>query len=174
MSNQLIFRQERAELFETDLPAAFRFVFCNGITDGLRVGAALLKCSGVKGFTVDLLKLMTPSRCYACLLAADRVVSECYIVLSHCRHYDVEKGAAVLGPVWTDEEQRGRGLGTCLLKMTMNHLIHGSRRIFYIDTSDQNIAMQHVIENCAFGPPIKKMQKKGSVVFRMGRLFTDS
>jgi hypothetical protein len=159
MSNQLIYRQERTEPFELDLPAGFRFVLCHGVRDGLRIAGLLRKRPEGGSVLKDLLRLATPARLYACLIGPAGIASESYVTLSHCRHYDVEKDAAVLGPVWTDPALRGKGLARCLLKLTMNQMMTSGRSLFYIDTSDQNVAMQHVVARCGFGAPIMRLPK---------------
>jgi GNAT superfamily N-acetyltransferase len=164
MSHQLIYRQERTEPFQVDLPVGFRFVFCNGIRDGLQIAGLLRKRPEGGGSVVkDLLKLATPARLYACLIGPAGIASECYVTVGHCRHYEVEKNAAVLGPVWSDPAWRGKGLATRLLKLAMSHLLSRGYPLFYIDTSDQNIAMRHVIERCGFGAPVKEIPKTGPV-----------
>ena len=108
---------------------------------------------------LDLLKLATASRSYDCLVTEGRVVSECYSTVGHCRHYAVEADAVVLGPVWTDVEARGKGLASGLLRSAMNRHIREGRRVFYIDTSQKNVAMQKVIEGCGFGEPWRVVEK---------------
>lgn len=164
MSDQLIYRQEPKTPFDIDAAPGCRFAFCRGLRDGILIGPPLLKRLGPRCTAMDLLKLMTPSRQYACLLHAGRIVSECYIVLSHCRHYHVDPGSAVLGPVWTDPGQRGKGWGTHLLKRTINGLLQDGYRTFYIDTSDRNASMQRVIAHCGFGEPLKALPKTGAIV----------
>lgn len=163
MPIQLIYRQERTEPFDVALASAARFILCNGVRDGLQLAGFLMKRSENAGLVKDILKLATPSRLYACLVAADSILSECYITLSHCRHYKVERRSVVLGPVWTDRDCRGQGLATSLLKSIMNNMISRGNTIFYIDTSDQNTAMQHVIQHCGFGTPTREITKPAPI-----------
>jgi RimJ/RimL family protein N-acetyltransferase len=76
------------------------------------------------------------------------------ITLSRCRYYPVDRGAAVIGPVETTADCRGKGLATWGLIMAMEQLTRTGRRTFYIDTSEGNVAMQTVIARCGFGDPI--------------------
>lgn len=153
---QLVYRQQRTESFAVILPPGARFVLCNGIRDGLQLARFLIKRSGLAGLVKDVLKMATPSRMYACLVGPDSIISECYITLSHCKHYEVEERAVVLGPVWTDPACRRKGLATCLLKSIMNNMIPRGYELYYIDTSPSNGAMQRVIRNCGFGSPIER------------------
>lgn len=163
MPNQLIYRQSRGEPLDIAPLPRVRFVFCANPLDGLRIGGALVRRLGAAGVAWDLLKLMTPPRRYTCLLDAGHIVSECYVTLSRCKHYDVEAGAAVLGPVWTDPARRGQGLATWLLKATINRLIACGCPVFYIDTSDQNASMLRVIVQCGFGAPVRSVPKTGAI-----------
>ncbi|MCX7590747.1 MAG: GNAT family N-acetyltransferase [Kiritimatiellae bacterium] len=123
----------------------------------------LVSRQGWRGFAKDLIKLVAPGRMYACFTANGKVTSDCYVTLSRCRHYPVEKGAAVLGPVWTAPEMRGHGLATALLKRTMNRLMAAGCCLFYVDTSDRNTSMQKVIARCGFGPPVDSFEKTGPI-----------
>lgn len=163
MPKQLIYRQNRTEPFDVRLPQGYRFILCNGVRDGLQLAPFLVRRTGIVGFLKNILKLATSSRAYACLLHSAAVRSECTITLSHCKHYDVEEGSVVLGPVWTDPAMRGEGLATVLLKLIINTMMFRRHSIFYIDTSDENNAMQHVIKNCGFDAPVRSIPKASPI-----------
>jgi len=120
----------------------------------------ILETIGAYGLLKCLLKLLSGKRNVYLILKENQVVHLGWIALGFCRFYDVEPGSAVIGPVWTDGEHRGRGLATVALVQVMNRLTARSVSVFYIDTSEQNLAMQRVIGKCGFGLPILKIKKR--------------
>lgn len=155
--NQLIYRQQYTAPFEVLDMAEFEFVECWTGVDAVKHVAVLGRHRGVLGFLKDVAKLMTSCRSYFYITDGKRIVSEVYVTVGQCRHYEVESNAAVLGPVWTDVNTRGKGLATYLLKRTINALIKKQLNILYIDTSENNKAMQNVIGKCGFGESIKRI-----------------
>ena len=161
MTWQLVYRQQRSVPFppEETVGRSGTFLYCHGALTAWKWRKLLWARLGWR----DLVKLFTPNRAYACVVADGRIASECFVTRSRCRHYPVERGAAVLGPVWTAPELRGQGLATLLIRYTMNVLITQGCHIFYVDTSDRNVAMQKVIARCGFGEPIRRFEKTGPI-----------
>jgi GNAT superfamily N-acetyltransferase len=114
------------------------------------LGAALGKAGLVKA----ILKLCTKNRLFYCMLKQGQVAATGWCSVSFCRHYKVDPGSAVIGPIWTAEHLRGRGIATLALKQALNALMQRGLRIFYIDTAGDNLASQRVIAKCGFGPPV--------------------
>lgn len=161
MNWQLVYRQERTAPFpeeETESGGA-RFLYCTNPLSLWNWRKLLCTRLGWR----DRLKLLTPNRAYACVVVNSRIASECFVTLSRCRHYSVEQGAAVFGPVWTAPEMRGQGLATLVMKRTMNVLLRRGCHVFYVDTSDRNGAMQKVIARCGFGEPVQRFEKTGPI-----------
>ncbi len=159
MAKQLIYRMELAGEACGQLPSGAEFVSCASPAVLAGRFGVFIRHLGAVGFLKDLVKLGTAARSYDCLLVGDRVVSECYSVVGRCRYYEVEQDAVVMGPAWTDAGARGKGLATGLLKSVMNRHMGEGRRVFYIDTSEKNVAMQRVIEGCGFGAVWKRVEK---------------
>ncbi len=148
---QLIYRYECLAPFELEDSDGIDFIkYRNGI-DAIKYMALLIWHRGIAGYVKDVVKLFTAGRYYFCIVDDNRIVSEVYVVIGKCRFYEVDESAAVLGPVWTDGNMRGKGLATSLLKRTINSLLALGYNTFYIDTSENNPAMQNVIEKCGFG-----------------------
>ena len=161
MTEQLVFRTEKAVEPAASSEPGFRACFTVG--HALPLSVALFRRLGPGGLVKDLVKLATRGRHYFCIVENGRIVSDAYVVVGRCRHYDVEPDAAVIGPVWTADEARGKGLATRLLQQTMAAMQKCGCGIFYIDTSDRNMAMLKVIEKCGFGQPVQRIEKRGAI-----------
>jgi GNAT superfamily N-acetyltransferase len=80
-------------------------------------------------------------------------VSSGILALGHCRYYKIGPGEVVISTINTDPKRRGEGLAVKSIKVAMNVMIERGHTQFYIDTTRDNIAMQHAIEKLGFGPP---------------------
>ncbi len=138
--------------------SGFEFIAMWGMRDGLQNIEILfqhLRWQCIK----DIIKLSTANRFYFCIVNGKKIVSEAYVTVGQCRYYDVEDNAAVIGPVWTDADSRGKGLATGLLTRTINALLEKGYSTIYTDTSENNKAMQNVIKKCGFGESIGFYEK---------------
>jgi hypothetical protein len=99
-------------------------------------------------------KLASGRRHYYCVTLGGRVVSDGWVSLGFCRHYHVEPESAVIGPVWTDPDQRGKGLATFALANAVTALYERGRSVTYIDTTRDNLGMQKAIERVGYGKPV--------------------
>ena len=155
---QLIYKEHYERPLTLPDTGGFEFIAMWGIRDGLRnIGILFrhLRWQCVK----DIIKLFTANRFYFCMVKGRKIVSEAYVSVGQCRYYDVEDNAAVIGPVWTDTDSRGKGLATGLLTRTINALLEKDYSIVYIDTSENNKAMQSVIKKCGFGESVDWYEK---------------
>ena len=59
----------------------------------------------------------------------------------------------VIGPVRTDPEHRGRGLGTFAVRHAINAMLARGHRRFYMSVAETNAASRRMIEKAGFGPP---------------------
>lgn len=132
----------------------------------LLYASPLLKLAGFLGYARSLVKLVTRNRFFYCVFLKDEVVATGWCSTSFCRHYPVEEGAVVVGPIWTSPEVRRRGLATFALKNAINYHHMCGHRVFYIDTSTENLASQKVIEKCGFGRPVKYLVREGSTLIQ--------
>ena len=161
MIRQFVYRREVSTPFEirNGGPGILQLHECPA--SALSMWGALRASFGFRGAVKLLAKLATPSRRFYCILHEGEIVSHGFLSVSFCRFYPVEKGSIVIGPVWTRPECRGRGLATRGLMGVINAMVSHGLRVFYIDTSETNIAMQRVIAKCGFGVPIQEFTKKG-------------
>jgi ribosomal protein S18 acetylase RimI-like enzyme len=150
---QLVYRSERTAPFEvTD--GSERFLFLHTGTDGLRHFGELSQRFGKVGALKTVMKLFTRSRSFYFVTDGGRVVSDGWCTLGRCGYYKIEPNAVVIGPIWTSDECRGRGLATRALMLAMNDLYRRGTKVFYIDTAKTNTPAQKVFAKCGFGPPM--------------------
>jgi len=114
----------------------------------------LLRELGWKNVFKTAVKLLTPRRYFFTVLCDGRVAHHGWVTIGRCRYYQVEPEAAVVGPVETNPEFRGRGLATTGLASIVAAMAKKGFKIQYIDTADTNHPMQRVIEKCGFGKPV--------------------
>lgn len=150
---QLVFRQTRNRPFD------------DSTTDGVaisRVGpwayrkffwkfAALM---GLKHAVKGWLKLFTAKRALFCATLGGTLAHYTWTTRGRSRYYWIENEAAVIGPIWTAAELRGRNLAVAVLQATVNALIVQGTTIFYIDTSPANESCLRVIRKCDFSGPV--------------------
>lgn len=153
---QLVYRTERAAPFEAAAaaPEGERFLFLHSGTDALKHFGTLKQRFGTAGAVKTVMKLFTKSRSLYLVTAGGRVVSDGWCTVGRCGYYKIEPDAVVVGPIWTSDECRGRGLATRALMLAMNDLHRRGTRVFYIDTAKTNTPAQKVFEKCGFGPPM--------------------
>jgi GNAT superfamily N-acetyltransferase len=158
---QFVYRQERRVPFVAGEKPAAEFYPVN---NPMKIFGRIKEIERAFGL-FDLMKMFlsvaTPSREFYCLVMDGKIVNCVWIMFSRCRRYHVERGDAVLNRVWTDPGYRGKGLSKLGLKSTMNAMIKRGRFVFYIDTAEDNIAMQEVIAECDFGPPVAACRREG-------------
>lgn len=158
MVRQLIYRREFAEP-PASSEAEDGFILCDGIVAGLAIWPALRKHLGWGGGVKVLAKLTTATRQFYGIMRHGEIVSHGHVAISFCRHYPVDPGSVVIGPVWTRPDSRGQGLATRGVNGAMRAMFRRGRRVFYIDTSETNIPMQRVIARCGFGDPVSQYER---------------
>ena len=151
-AHQLVYRQERDQA-SGGADALEGFVLLRCPLQALPMLRAVWRAMGAVGTVKCLAKLCTGDRALYGVTREGRLVHRGWITLSRCRHYRVERGAAVIGPIWTDPDWRSRGLASTAAKAAMDTMMGLGHRVFYIDTSNDNVASQRVIAKCGFGPP---------------------
>lgn len=117
------------------------------------------------GFTVELfkicMKICLKRNVLYVVLEKNLIVSDGLITFGHCNYYKIGKNDCVIGPVHTDSECRGKGLATIGLYGCVNYLISNfSLNYAYIDTTEDNFAMQKVISKVGFGQTIDFYERK--------------
>jgi RimJ/RimL family protein N-acetyltransferase len=103
---------------------------------------------------------MTKKRFFYGVQYQNEIVHCGWVNIGFCRYYLVEKNAIVIGPIWTSEKVRGKGLATWALQEAMDTMIRNGFSIFYIDTERDNLPCQKVIEKSGFGLPVAVYLRK--------------
>jgi len=152
-SMQYVYRLEIGKSVPV-LPLNPGFVLFSSPWQLMAYGGALVRALGLKGVLKTAAKLLTATRLFFVVRQDNGVAHYGWVTLGRCRYYSVEHEAAVIGPVETEPEFRGRGLATAGLSSVIVTMAARGVRIFYIDTGDNNIPMQKVIAKCGFGGPI--------------------
>jgi hypothetical protein len=156
---QLVYRQKRTDPLpvEERQDVEFRLI---ATPWGLRsLGTEMRRLFGLVGMLKTAVKLATPSRLLYVVMVKDGIVNWGWVSISFCRHYPVGAKDVVVGPVATAPECRGQGLATIGLTMAINAMMKRGHRVFFIDTSSDNKAMQKVIARCGFGEPISSYRR---------------
>tara|TARA_R110002124_G_scaffold284330_1_gene461389 strand:+ start:35534 stop:36049 length:516 start_codon:yes stop_codon:yes gene_type:complete len=105
--------------------------------------------------SVVLLKLLIKvisgrNQIYA-VIYSGKITSEGLISTGVCNHYKVNKNDCIIGPVNTDTNYQGKGFATFGLNSCLQHLLNNtSCQKVYIDTREDNFAMQKVIVKSGF------------------------
>lgn len=110
----------------------------------------LLQAFGFKGALQRVARLLKGERASLYFRRGSRIVAECQLTFGHCSLYPIGDRDAVLGPVWTDPDQRGQGLATQLLSESGKVARARDCREVWIDTSEANGAMRRSIEKAGF------------------------
>ncbi|MBO0699449.1 MAG: GNAT family N-acetyltransferase, partial [Zavarzinella sp.] len=120
----------------------------------LRHLGAVSDYCGKPGAAKAVAKLATGRRTLYLVTHGGRTLSAGWCTVGRCQYYKVEPEAVVVGPIWTSEAARGRGLATAALQLALNEQVRRGRTLFYIDTEKKNHPAQRVFEKCGFGAPV--------------------
>jgi|GEM_PF-1804169 len=155
LTYQLVYSREFSSPFALKpLDSSYQFHFISGISSLLPTVTGVLGRYGAMGLVKTSVKVMTPKRILYLLTKRGEIVHSGWLNLGFCNFYPVKSGDVVVGPIWTAEAERGKGLATSALQLALNEMINNGRSgFFYIDTTHDNLAAQHVIEKSGFGPP---------------------
>ncbi len=151
---QLVYRLERTGPTPVEQALGTDFVLLRGVRDAFAAARLLTDRFGCAGAAKAVAKLATPSRQLYLVTADGRVASYGWAAFGWCQYYKIEPTAVVIGPIWTDEAARGRGLATFGLKSAINAWVGDGVRLFYIDTECVNHSAQRVFQKCGFGTPL--------------------
>ena len=151
---QLIYRMEREEPYETRSIEGCDFHFISSPFGLLPFFASGKSVFGMLGFIKTLLKLVTAKR-DICIYTKEKQILH-YSWLNHgfCGNYWVDSADTVIGPIWSHADSRGLGLATETMKRAVNHSLEKGYKVFFIDTSFDNIACQKAIAKVGFGAPV--------------------
>jgi len=156
---QLVYRHELFRPMDITQAPGVEFEFLSSPLDLIKLGVPLLRCLGLSGLIKTGLKLATGKRRLYCVLTQSCVAHYGWVSFSFCRYYKVQAGDVVIGPIMTEERYRGRGYATVALMRVLNALLAKGYSVFWIDTSEDNIPCQKVIEKCRFGKPVASFER---------------
>ncbi len=154
VSFQLVYRMEKLEPYQIEMGQGLEFVFLNSISRGIRHYSSIVGYCGSFSAAKSLIKLATPRRSMYMVIQEGRTVSAGWCTVGRCRYYKVESNAVVIGPIWTAECARGKGIAVKALQLAVNEQLRRHRSCFYIDTEKKNTAAQRVFEKSGFGSPV--------------------
>jgi len=168
---QYIYKKDLHGIVEVDPIPGYSFKYIDNIFDV--DGAALREMSAFWNLPMllrGIAKIITPSRKFYYIVSgegsASKLVSYGWITIGKCKRYKIGKKSIVIGLIWTDEKERGKGIAVCALLNTLNVLFKNGYREIYIDTFIDNIGPQKVFKKCGFQGPIdfyltEKNNKRG-------------
>ena len=116
------------------------------------------------GMSSNLLKLIIKiamgRNAYYFVVYENKIASDGLVTFGICKHYPIAASEHVIGPVFTYTQFRGKGLAT----LGLRECIVSLRKKFapdaiYIDTSEDNIAMQSVIAKMGFGQHVRSFDR---------------
>ena len=82
------------------------------------------------------------------------IASYAIVALGYCNFYDVASQDFVIGTVNTKPSHQGNGLATQVLSSIIKNIkVSNPSATVFIDTSENNIPMQKVIDKLCFGKP---------------------
>jgi hypothetical protein len=150
---QLVFRQTRTEPFKTQAITGLQFHFIDDIAKGMSVWPTIRTIQSASSALKTLAKISRGRKFYF-ITEHEDIIHTGWITSSSCKYYNVRSGDIVIGPIWSSESTRGRGIGAWGTKLAINKLIETGSNVFFIDTSNNNIPCLKLIENCEFSSPI--------------------
>ena len=157
---QLIFRLEKDAPYEITDMEGYRFAFIGGVQSFCKETAIILRHEGMLNALRVLLKVLNGKRKYCMVIdSCECITSHAWLSLGFCRHYKVDPSAVVIGPVWTGEVYRGKGLASWLLCNSINNMLRYNLKMFYVDTASDNTAMLKVIEKLGFDSKILEFDR---------------
>lgn len=147
---QLIYRMRREQPFAVAEPAGVEFRYATSLVQFAGLAGALRRRVSAPELLRAALRIAAGRRFY-CVLRQGRILHHGWANVAFCRHYKVGPGEVVIGPIWSAPESRGMGLATYATQSAINRLIAEGLTVFYIDTSNENLACQAMIAKCGFG-----------------------
>jgi len=150
---QLVFRQKRELSFQVSIPGDLAFGFVDGLGAWWRHKSSIVAALGMPGALKAALKVMRGRQFYFIRDSAT-VLHTGWLLSSWCRYYLVQQGDVVIGPIWSSDASRNRGVGSLATKLAMNAMIERGSSVFFIDTTNDNLPCLKLIQKCEFGFPV--------------------
>jgi len=118
--------------------------------DALGQSGSLLRMTGVVPALRLMLRLCRHGRLFYYAADQGNWIHWGGITQGWCRYYRVGERAAVFGPVETAMAFRGRGVAPAVMRGAMRVLAGRGVHVFYVDTSELNLPMQHAASKAGF------------------------
>lgn len=150
---QLVFRRELPQAVLVREVKGVQFCVFDSLGACMANLALMRQALGQAGAIKAVLKVLR-GRVFYLAHEQGRVLHTGWVTFSFCRFYRVEQGDAVIGPIWSAEAARGRGVAVYATQMILNVLFSKGVRVCFIDTSNGNVPCLKVIEHAGFGYPV--------------------
>ena len=154
VSRQFVYRQVRSNELPAEERKGVEFRLLASLGDARPLRGALTRVFGLFGWLKVCVKLAALKRLLYVVIVEGRIVNWGWIAVSFCRHYPVEDGDVVIGPLETEEADRRQGYATWGVKRAISAMARRGHRVFFINTHEGNLNMQKVIAACGFGRPV--------------------
>ncbi len=145
--------------FSCSLPEGSDFFLCRGPLDAARVFHPMVGALGLRATIRMCLRQMSSRRMLYCSSKGPQLLSYGCLSIGFCRFYSVEVSDIVVGPVWTSPAARGQGYAAVSLMFAANRLLELGFTTLWVDTSEDNVAMQRVLQKCGFGEPVNTFER---------------
>jgi len=145
--NSIVYRRTSDEAFDEPCEG---YVAVDNPIHALRNLRPLLRHFGAAGLLKLTAQVATPSRQFYFVVDNGVLVCHGKVTIGQCSHYTIEANAAVIGSIWSDAAQRGKGLATRSIRHAIDRLLARGIDRIYIDTQPGNVPMQRVIDRCGF------------------------
>ncbi len=152
-AHQLVYRAERRDPYEVQVPDGMEFLFCDSLPAYLSLSGPIRRAIGAVGWAKGAARVLRGRKFY-CVRSGDALLHTGWATVSFCRYYKVGPGEVVIGPIWSSGEARGRGIATFATKRAINELVARAFGVFYIDTTNTNVPCIRMIEKCEFSVPV--------------------
>ncbi len=149
---QFVYKISIDEYTDNKISDNVNFVIFDNIFVGLKNIQLLVKRYRFS-FTLlkILVKLTLKRNVLVALVFENNIVNDSLISFGKCDYYSIEKNDSIIGPVYTSSKYRGKGFATSGLSKCLEYLKNSQNMKFaYIDTSEDNLAMQSVIQKLHF------------------------
>ena len=147
--NQLIYRRTGGDRFFDPWPDC-GFFYCTRPRHFFIIKEAVRREFGSWGLLLAKLKLLLGPWAFYGVYSDGRLQHYGWVTLGFSGRYRVGWKSAVIGPVWTAENEQGKVLATTALKQAINAIVERGYRRIYAETPEDNAAFRKVLDRCGF------------------------
>lgn len=149
---QFVYKIAIDEYTDKKISDDVNFIIFDNIFAGLKNIQLLVKRYNFSLTLIKILvKLILKRNVLITVVFENNIVNDSLISFGKCDYYQIEENDSIIGPVYTSSKYRGKGFATSGLSKCLEYLKHNPRMKFaYIDTSEDNLAMQSIIQKLNF------------------------